>query len=104
MTERLALPDWNTPPRTLADWVAGFASLGHAALVVRDEDGDTWIEVAPLRLRGLAEVEHEHVASLHFELTDPDPEVAVRIVVEVARGLGWEVYEDEDDVEDSSEF
>jgi hypothetical protein len=104
MIEFLALPDWNTPPRSIADWVAGFAAVGRTAVVARDEDNDVWIEVAPLRLRGLMDLEGDAVASVHFELHQSEAEPASRVVEEVARGLGWEVYPDEDDIEDSSEI
>lgn len=104
MIELLALPDWNTPPRSTADWVDKFAAAGHTAVVARDEDKDLWIEVAPLRLRGLMEMEGDVVASVHFELQHPDPEPAASLIEQVTRALGWEVYPDEDDIEDSSEI
>jgi hypothetical protein len=105
MVERLALPNWNTPPRTLTEWVAALTARGHEPQVVRDEDGDIWLEIAPSRLRGLVEVEADRVESIHFELKGPDPARVLKVLDEVARGLGWELYEeDEDDVEDSSEI
>jgi hypothetical protein len=103
MIEILALPDWNTPPRTLADWSAQFAELGHASTVVRDDDGDTWIEVAAMRLRGIVELDGDRAESIYFELHDPDPTPATTLLESAARALGWEIYP-EDEIEDSSEI
>jgi hypothetical protein len=104
MIELLALPDWNTPARSVSDWVAAFAAVGRTAVVARDDDNDHWIEVAPMRVRGLMDLEAEAVASIHFELHDADPEPGAKLVEQVARSLGWEIYPDEDDIEDSSEI
>ncbi|MBX6311884.1 MAG: hypothetical protein IRY99_03025 [Isosphaeraceae bacterium] len=96
MIELLALPDWNTPPRTIADWTDQLATLGHPARSVHEE-GETWIEVPSLRCRGLAVAEEGHLTAIHFELNDPDPEPATCLLEAAAQVLGWEIHEDEED-------
>jgi hypothetical protein len=100
MIELLALPAWNSPPRTLDDWVTGLAGSGHTPVVERVSGSASWLEVAPLRLRGYAVLEGAHVEAINFELADPDPGPAAEIVEAAAKALGWEVYPDEADGED----
>src|SRR5579859_3517755 len=104
MTELLALPEWNTPRTTVADWSARLETSGHQAVLCRDDDGDSWLELAPCRLRGLLELEGDAVVSIHFELSAADPRAAAQLLETAARALGWGIYADEDDVEDSSEI
>ncbi|MEO6807813.1 MAG: hypothetical protein ABI353_01690 [Isosphaeraceae bacterium] len=103
MTELLALPDWNTPPRTIDDWMAALAALGHPAILARESPGVAWLEVAPLRLRGYAVIESGHVAAINFELNDPDPTPAVKVVEAAAHSIGWEADADEGDDEDDED-
>jgi hypothetical protein len=102
MIEMLALPAWDAPPRSLDDWAAQLAALGHPANVEREPGGECWLEVAPLRLRGYVVSEEGHVAAINFELHDPDPGPASSVVQSAARALGWEVHsgEGEDDEDD----
>jgi hypothetical protein len=94
MIELLAIPSWNTDPKTLGDWTAALSAQGHPAIVARDDD-ETWIEVAPLRLRGYVSLEGPHVEAINFELAEADPEPASRAIAAAALQLGWEVHPDE---------
>jgi hypothetical protein len=100
MIELLALPAWDAPPRSPADWAAELAALGHPATVARAPDGDTWIEVAPLRLRGFVVIEDGLAAAINFELHDPDPAPASRLVEAAATALGWEVHPDDGEIDE----
>lgn len=96
MIELLALPAWNTPPRSLDDWSAALAGLGYPPKSAREDADEVWLEVPALRLRGLAVLEGPHVTAINFELHDPDP-AASRLVEGAAAALGWEVHPDEED-------
>jgi hypothetical protein len=99
MLELLAIPsDWTGSPVSLDDWSAAFAERGHPADVEREPEGDS-IEVGSLRLCGLADAEGDRLVAIHFELFAPDPGPARAIVEDVARALGWEVHEDDEDDE-----
>jgi len=100
LTERLAIPSWNAPPRTLADWRARFEALGQPVIVERSPE-ETWLTIAPLGLRGFAVLEGGAMAALHIEIDADDPSPALALLDEAARDLGWEVHdEDEDENED----
>ncbi len=103
MTELLALPGWNTPPRTLDDWVGQLTALGASIVVERESAGVSWIEVASMRLRGYAMSEGERLEAINFELSDPDPGPATRLIETAAAALGWEVHPDEPDDDDEPE-
>jgi hypothetical protein len=100
MIELLAIPAWDAPPRTLEEWTACLAEAGAAPSVVRESTDVCWVEVGVLRLRGYVVLEGRHVSAINFELVDPDPAPARRLVEEAAWALGWEVHADEDDEED----
>jgi hypothetical protein len=102
MMELLAIPTWNSSPATLNDWRGALAAQGFEPVVARDEE-ETWIEVAPLRLRGFVELAGEHVEAINFELHDPDPAPASRAVVVAAKSLGWEVHPDDPEEDDVDE-
>src|SRR5436190_384074 len=91
MTELLALPAWDSPPRSLDDWAAGLTALGHPPEVAHESPGVAWLEVAPLRLRGYAVIEGGHVTAINFELHDPDIAPSYRLVAAAASALRWEV-------------
>jgi len=103
MTELLALPEWNTPPRTIADWVAQFAKEGHRPVLDRESDEVTLLEIASLRLRGYAVIEGQQVTAINFELADSDHEPAAHLVSNAAAALGWEIHPDDgsDDEDDT---
>lgn len=96
MVEWLAIPEWNAPPRTLDDWLAALAG----SKVVRDEDGDRWIEVPRLRVRGLLVEEEGRVEIINFELHADDPEPALTALRAAADSINWELHADDDDEED----
>lgn len=102
MTELLAIPTWNAVPRALADWQAALAEQGHPAEITKDDE-ETWIEVGPLRLRGYVELTGGHVEAINFELADPDPEPATRLLIAAAHALGWEIHPDEPEEDDLDE-
>ena len=94
MIELLAIPAWNTATRTLADWSDALAALGHPPSIGREDD-ETWLEVAPLRLRGYVATEGQAVEAINFELYDSDTEPASRLLSAAAEALGWELHPDD---------
>lgn len=102
MIERLAVPEWNAPARTLDDWVAEFARQGHPARLEPEPPEAAWLEIARLRLRGYALLEGRHVSAVHFEVTAPDPAEALCVLEAAAQRLSFEVHadENEDDEDD----
>jgi hypothetical protein len=103
MTELLVLPAWNTPPRSLQDWVAQLTAQGVSVTVERESAGVSWIEVASMRLRGYAMSEGERLEAVNFELAEPDPTRAAQLIEVAAAALGWEVHPDEPDDDDDAE-
>lgn len=99
MIELLAVPAWNTPPTTLDAWADALKAQGVGVQVERDPPG-AWLEVGSLRLRGYALSEGIKLEAINFELSDPDPAPATRLLETVAAALGWEVHADEDDGDD----
>ena len=97
MIELLSLPGHQAPSTTLDAWVAQLSTLGGPVTVTRDSPGASWLEVGRLRLRGYAMLEGGLVGAINFELTDPDPTPASRVVESAARALGWEVHADDPD-------
>jgi hypothetical protein len=103
MIELLILPAWNTPPLALDAWVAQLTAQGHPPTQSREDAGACWLEVGPLRLRGYAVIEGEHLAAINFELSAPDPAPARLVVEAAALALGWEVHPDDLDEEEDDE-
>ena len=103
MIELLALPAWDAPPRSLDDWTAALSSGGHAATVEREGADASWIVVGALRLRGLAMMEGDHVDAINFELTDPDPAEALRLLEAVMPPMNWELHPDDGELDDVEE-
>ena len=103
MIELLALPGWQTPPTTLDDWLAQLGNHGGPVVVTHESSGACWLDLAPLRLRGYAMLAGRNVEAINFELTDPDPSPATRVVEAAAQALGWEVHPDEEDSEDADD-
>ena len=103
MLELLALPAWDAPPRSLDDWTAAFSAQGHEPTVEREGADASWIVVAGLRLRGLAMMEGDHVGAINFELTDPDPVDALRLLEAVVPPLNWEIHPDDGELDDVEE-
>lgn len=103
MIEWLAIPKWDSPPRTLDDWVAGLEVAGHRPEVARDPPDGAWLEIGPLRLRGYVVFEDGAVSAINFELTDPDPGPALRLIEAAAEALGWEIHPDDEAEDDEDE-
>lgn len=100
--ELLALPAWNSPPKSLDDWRAALADQGQVA-TIRVDSGETWLVLDALRVRGYVSFDAGHVEAINFELHDPDPEPATRAIAAAAQALGWEVHPDEPEEDDLDE-
>jgi hypothetical protein len=100
MIELLALPGWQAPPTSLDQWVAQLSESAGPVTVTRESTGVSWLEVAPLRLRGYAVIAGQRVEAINFELTNPEFEPAMRAVEAAARALRWDVHPDEADDDD----
>jgi hypothetical protein len=103
MLEYLALPAWKTPPTSLEAWIAQLSETAGPVIVSRESSTATWLEVAPLRLRGYAVIENGNASAINFELHALDPAPATRAIERAAEALGWEVHEDEDGDEDDED-
>lgn len=101
MIEYLAIPDWDTPPRSLEDWTKQFAEMGHPAELVPEPPETTWLEFATLPVRGLALVEEGAVIAIDFEFQET--ESALPLIESAAKALGWELHLDDDDEEGDDE-
>ena len=96
MIELLAIPEWEAPPRTVADWLAGLEAIGQTAhLETSGSEGD-WIEIPALRVSGFLLIENGDLAAIHYELHDPDPLPARDALDAVAAALRWEIHDDKD--------
>ncbi len=98
--ELLALPGWQTPPRSLDEWVQTLATQAGPVVVTSEGRDVSWLEITPLGLRGYAMLAGRNVDAINFELTHADPIPATRVVTAAAEALGWEVHLDEDDGDD----
>ncbi len=100
MTERLALPTWDTAPTQLAAWVSQLEGQGLTVAVTRDSASLHWLEVPGLGLRGYAVTEGRNVEAINFELADPDPAPALQALETAAAALAWELHEDDGEGDD----
>jgi hypothetical protein len=100
MLEYLALPAWDTPETTVDAWVVQLSETAGPVIVSRESPSVTWLEVAPLRLRGYVMLENGHAAAINFELHALDPGPATQAIEAAAASLGWEIHADDDDKED----
>jgi hypothetical protein len=103
MLEYLAIPAWDTPETTVDAWVARLSETAGPVIVRRESSTVTWLEVAPLRLRGYVVVENENASAINFELHDLDPVPATQAIEAAATSLGWEIHADDDDNEDDED-
>ena len=104
MIEYLALPAWETPPRTLDEWVAALReSAGGPVALKRESPTVAWLEAGPLGIVGYAVIEDGHPTAINFELRDSDPEPAARAIEAASLALGWELHPDEEGDEDDDE-
>lgn len=102
MAELLAIPSWDASPATLEDWQGALAAEG-ADPRVQHSEGETWLEVPALRLRGFVELEGAHVEAINFELSESHDEPSCRLLAAAARRLNWEVHPDEPEDDDVDE-
>ncbi len=102
MIERLAIPAWQAPPKTLDDWKTALESIPDAGTVTLERESGTvyWFELPARRLRGYAMLENAEVTAINFEFHGVDPGPCLSAVEDVASRLGWELHEDEDDEDD----
>src|SRR5262245_26686818 len=103
MIELLALPQWQSPPRTIDEWVVQLEGHAGAVVVTRESTSVAWVEIGALRVRGYGVEEGRAVQAINFELAAPDPGPATRVLNEAASALGWELHPDEDDDEDDED-
>lgn len=101
MIERLLIPSWNAPRRSLDDWQAEFDRLGHPPTVERDGPDETWLVLDPIGTRLLAVVEGAVLTALHAEIDAPDPGPALAILDRAAGALDWEVHDEDEEDDDS---
>ncbi len=101
--ELLALPGWQTPPRSLDDWAAQLAIHAGEVVASREDSDVYWLVVAELQLRGYVILAGRDVDAINFELAGTDPEAATRAITAAAEALGWEIHLDEDDAVDDDD-
>mgnify|MGYP005858408863 CR=1 FL=1 len=100
MIERLLIPAWNAPPRSVDDWKAQWEHLGIPPIIDRDDADDTWLILDSIETRLLAVMEGSKLTALHVEIEALNPEPALNLLEKAARELNWEVHDTEDDEED----
>jgi hypothetical protein len=104
MLEYLALPAWKTPATTVDAWVVQLSQSGGPVIVARESSTVSWLEVAPLRLRGYVVIENGHATAINFEILGVDHTLATRAIEAAAEALGWELHADDgDDTDDEDE-
>ncbi len=98
MIELLAIPGWQTPPTSLAEWAAHLEERSGCKPAIEQESPDgAWIEIAPLRVRGFAVLSGPAIEAINFEITDPDPTEATQFLESAAAAIGWEIHPDDED-------
>lgn len=100
--ELLALPAWNSPPRSLQDWRDAIAGQGQTVVVTSRND-ETWLEVGSIGLRGYVCIEGDRTVAINFELSPADLEAATRTLERAAQALDWELHADEPEEDDLDE-
>jgi hypothetical protein len=100
--ERLLIPAWNAPPRSIDDWQRQFEQLGHPPSIDRGEPEETWLFLDSMGTRLLAVIEGPTLTALHAEIDGPDPSTALDLLNQAADALHWEVHDTEDDDDDGA--
>lgn len=100
--ERLLIPAWNAPPRSIGDWEQRFDQLGHAPVIDRDDPEEIWLILDAIGTRLLAVVEGSALTALHAEIDAPEPSSALELLDRAAGDLNWEVHDTEDDDDEGS--
>ncbi len=103
MIEYLSLPSHGTGPTSVDSWVAQLSEVAGPVIVSRESSTVTWLEVAPMRLRGYVMIENGYASAINFELASLDPAPATRALQAAAEALGWELYEDDEDDQDEDD-
>lgn len=102
MIERLLIPSWNAPARSVDDWRERFETLGCPPTLVRVDPEELWIRLETISTRLLAVVEGSSLVALHAEIKPNESTRAIALLEEAALGLSWEVH-DEGEEEDEAE-
>ena len=97
MVEYLALPAWNTPARSIDEWVAALAEAGGPATTRRESSTVCWVLAPSIDVEGYALIEEGHPSAINFELNAADPSHALAVITAAAHSLGWEIHEDDED-------
>ncbi|MEW4566331.1 hypothetical protein AB1L88_00545 [Tautonia sp. JC769] len=95
--ERLLIPAWNAPARSVDDWNAQLEQLGDPPVIDRRDPEELWIVLDPIGTRLLAVMEGSTLVALHAEIDGPDPSNALDLLGRAADALDWEVHETEDE-------
>jgi len=104
MVEYLALPAWNTPARSMDDWVEAITEAGASTSIRRESSTVWWLLSPALALEGYALIESGHPSAINFELKADDPSHALAVITAAAHSLGWEIHaEGEDDDPDGDD-
>lgn len=97
MVEYLAIPAWNAPARSVAEWVAALNEAGGSASARRDGSDACWFRDPGLDLEGYALIEGGRPAAIDFELRADDPSRALAVITAAALALGWEIHDEGED-------
>ena len=101
MVEYLALPAWDTPARSIDEWISSLAEAGGPARLRRESSTVWWLLAPELDLEGYVLVESGHPSAINFELKADDPGHALAVITAAAHSVGWEIHaEGEDDEPD----
>jgi hypothetical protein len=103
--EFLAIPGWQTPPTTLAQWVEALEAKGARAVVVeRESPQGAWVHLEAMGTMGFAVLAGPHVEAINFEIQEPLPPDVTEFLEGAAAAIGWEIHPDEpDDDEDDDD-
>ena len=106
MVEYLALPAWNTPPRSIDAWVAAISEAGAPASRRHESSTVCWVLAPTLDVEGYALIEEGHPSAINFELKAADPAHALAVITAAAHSLGWEIHEEgeDDDRDDEADL
>ena len=104
MVEYLALPAWDTPPRTIDEWISALAEAGGSASLHRESSTVWWLRSPDLDSEGYAVIESGYPTAINFELKADDPTHALTIITAAAISLGWEIHADGEDLDNDDEI
>ena len=100
MVEYLAIPAWNTPTRSIDDWIGALAEAGAPATLRRESSTVWWVLAPALEAEGYVVVESGHPSAINFELKASDPGHALAVITAAAHSVGWEIHADDEDDRD----